>query len=76
MLKIAGITDPVIQVVNEKKSEIIYTLRIKGNSYQPKVFEYGEYTIRIGELGTDKEKVLKSVFADSIKKVDEIVVEF
>ena len=75
-LIIAGITDPVIQVVNEKNSEIVYTLRIKGNRYQPKVFENGEYTVRIGELGTGKEKVLKNVLANSINNIDEIKVNF
>ena len=48
-LSIAGQNDPVIQVINEKNDEVVYTLRIKGNMFRPKVFEEGSYTIRIGE---------------------------
>ena len=75
-LKITGKTNPVIQVINEKNNETIYTLRIKGNSYQPKVFEKGNYTIRVGELGTDQEKIFKSITADSIENSGEIIIEF
>lgn len=39
---------PVVQVINEQTGEIEYTLRIQGNSWQPKVFEAGKYTVRIG----------------------------
>ena len=49
MLKIEGETDPVIQVVNEENNEVVYTLRIMGNTFQPKVFKPGTYTIHIGE---------------------------
>ena len=54
-------TNPVIQIINESKNEIIYTLRINGNSFTPKVFELGNYTIKVGELETDKVKVMKKV---------------
>ena len=41
--------NPVIQVINEQTNEIVYTVRIPGNSWQPKVFEQGKYTVRIGD---------------------------
>ena len=41
--------DQVVQVVNESNQEIIYTLRINGKKFRPKVFEKGSYTIKIGE---------------------------
>jgi hypothetical protein len=28
---------------------MVYTLRINGTSYRPKVFERGRYTLRVGE---------------------------
>ena len=29
--------------------EVVYTLRIKGKSFRPKVFAKGKYTIKVGE---------------------------
>ena len=56
----------MIQVFEEKTSEIVYTLRIKGNSFRPKVFVNGNYTIRIGE-GKNR-KVLKGIKAPAEQK--------
>jgi hypothetical protein len=41
--------DQVIQIVDEENSDILYTLRIKGNVFNPKVFKKGKYTIHVGE---------------------------
>jgi len=41
--------DPVVQVINEKSKEVVYTLRINGSAWQPKVFKEGLYTIHVGE---------------------------
>ncbi len=49
LLRCEGMNDPVVQVINEKRKEVVYTLRINGSSWQPKVFEEGLYTIRVGE---------------------------
>jgi hypothetical protein len=62
-LKIAGLSDPVIQVIEEASGEVIYTLRIKGHEFRPKVFAPGSYTIHIGELGTQRVKTLTKVLA-------------
>jgi len=48
-LRISGMKDPVVQVVDEAGGEVVYTLRIKGNEFRPKVFSEGTYTIRVGE---------------------------
>ncbi len=48
-LQCESMTDPVVQVLNERSNELVYTLRINGSSWQPKVFEEGLYTIRVGE---------------------------
>lgn len=60
-LKVKGMSDPVVQVVNEKTGEIVYTLRIKGREFRPFVFEHGKYTVRVGELGTRRVRVLKGI---------------
>ena len=70
-LTISGPPDPVVQIVDEYLNEIVYTIRIKGNTWRPKVFREATYTIRIGEgqvkvelngvesLKSDEEKVLE-----------------
>ena len=37
--------NPVIQIIHDGSGEVIYTLRIKGSQFTPKVFEPGTYTI-------------------------------
>ena len=54
-------TNPVVQVIDESKERIVYTLRINGTSYRPKVFKKGKYTIKVGQLGTDKMKTLEGI---------------
>ncbi|NIA16197.1 MAG: hypothetical protein GWP08_19210 [Nitrospiraceae bacterium] len=51
-IQVAGQSDPVIQVVDESDGEVVYTLRMNGNSYRPKVFEKGTYTVNVGEGAT------------------------
>ncbi len=58
---VEGMTNPVFQVIDETNSEILLTIRAKTNSYRPKVFKKGMYTVIIGEPGTNKMKTLKNV---------------
>ncbi|MFO8035762.1 MAG: alkaline phosphatase D family protein [Anaerolineales bacterium] len=46
-IQVLDADDPVIQVVNDSTGETIYTLRIHGRSYRPKVFQKGTYTIKV-----------------------------
>jgi len=48
-LEIRNKLDPVVQVIDESNNEIVYTLRIKGRTFRPKVFHKGAYTINIGQ---------------------------
>jgi len=48
-LKIGGMKDAVVQVIDESGGEIVYTLRIKGNEFRPKVFSSGTYSVRVGD---------------------------
>lgn len=51
-LRIKGPKNPVVQVVDERSDEIVYTLRILGNVIQPWVFDVGgTYTVRVGDDG-------------------------
>lgn len=60
-LEIDGQEDPVIQVIDESNDEVVYTLRINGKTFRPKVFSEGKYTIRVGE--GENVKILKGVHA-------------
>ena len=48
-IRVDGMTDPVVQVIDETYGDVIYTLRIKGSEFQPWTFRDGLYTVRIGE---------------------------
>ena len=60
-IEVRGMRNPIVQVIDESNDEIIYTLRINGTSYRPKVFKKGKYTVKIGELGADKMKTLEGI---------------
>ena len=51
--------NPVVQVVDEATGEVVYTLRIAGREFSPKVFRAGTYTLRVGEGA--RRKVFKGV---------------
>ena len=67
-IRVKGMQDPVIQVMNEDTKEIVYTLRIKGSSYVPKVLKKGTYTIIVGEPGTKNKKVLSPLYSSKQKQ--------
>jgi alkaline phosphatase D len=52
-----------VQVVEEESGEVVYTLRIKGDSFRPKVFARGGYSVNIGEPGTTKHKTITGIAA-------------
>jgi len=60
-VRVTGMTDPVVQVIDEADGEIVYTLRIEGNSWRPKVFREGTYTVKVGEQGTARMKTFTGV---------------
>jgi hypothetical protein len=61
-LVITGTTLPaVIKITEASTGELVYALRIKGETYRPKVFASGVYKIEAGEPGTDKWKVLEEI---------------
>lgn len=46
--------DPVIQVINEKDGDILYTRRIRGDRLRPPVYAPGTYTIKVGHDRPDR----------------------
>ena len=69
-LQIKSMTDPVVQVVHELDDEIVYTLRIKGQTFRPKVFCKGSYTIHISRGNLRRTlKGIESLAADIEKTI-------
>ncbi|HUU91957.1 MAG TPA: metallophosphoesterase family protein [Phycisphaerae bacterium] len=71
-IEVAGMADPVVQVIDEADGQIVYTLRIRGSTYRPKVFKKGTYTVKVGEQGTAKWKTLTGIQAlspDDTKRI-------
>jgi alkaline phosphatase D len=62
-LNISGATNPVVQIVDETNGEIVYTVRIAGQTWRPHVFAPGKYTIRISEPETQRENIITGVIA-------------
>ena len=73
-LKVEGTEDPVVQVIDEYLGEVVYTLRIKGTSWRPKVFREAVYTIKIRQ--GEKLKVFRSVPSMSEDEKKTLKVEF
>ena len=61
-IRVEGMVNPVIKIIRETTGEIIYSLRIKGNTFQPRVFETGYYTIEIGEPDQNKWQKIEKVY--------------
>ncbi|MBI2477770.1 MAG: alkaline phosphatase D family protein, partial [Planctomycetia bacterium] len=48
-VNVTGMTNPIVQVVDEATNTIVYTLRISGSTFRPKVFAAGRYMLTVGD---------------------------
>ena len=46
--------NPVVQVIEDASGEILYTVRIQGKNFQPKVYSAGKHTIKAGANSPQK----------------------
>jgi hypothetical protein len=60
-LEFSGMEFPVVQIRDEPTGEVVYTVRAIGNSFRPKVFSKGLFTVTVGEPGTDRMRTLRGV---------------
>lgn len=74
-LKVEGLDDPIVQVIDQRNGEIVYTLRIKGRQFRPKVFTTGLYTVVVGNQA-DKTRTLKDIESVASDSGAEISVRF
>ena len=72
-VKVSNMTDPVIKVYDSKGS-LVYALRIKGDTFSPRVFEAGNYTLLVGNNGSFKK--YEGLKPEKEKDTKEIKVEF
>ena len=72
-IQVRGAVDPVIQIVDEG-GEVVYTLRISGRAFRPKVFNQGMYTIHVGEGPT--RQTLRGVQSLLPSQQQTIIVDF
>jgi len=52
-LIIEGVSDPVVQVIAEHDGEILYSMRVRGNRFQPHVYSPGSFTVKLGRNRPD-----------------------
>ncbi len=43
-----GGANPVVQVIEESTGDVLYTVRVQGTRFQPRVYSAGKYTVKIG----------------------------
>jgi hypothetical protein len=49
-INVRGLSDPVIQLIDEESGDVIYTIRIAGAAFRPKVFDAAaRYTVIVSE---------------------------
>jgi 3',5'-cyclic AMP phosphodiesterase CpdA len=56
-LRFVGVQNPVVQVVAEATSEVLYTIRIRGDRFQPPVYAPGKYSVNVGRDKPDGRKI-------------------
>ena len=48
-VKLDGVTKPVVQVIAESTGEVLYTVRSQTESFEPRVYAPGKYTVKAGK---------------------------
>jgi hypothetical protein len=52
-----GDANPVVQVIEDKTGEILYTVRAHGGRFQPRVYAAGAYTVKVGRDKPDGQTI-------------------
>ena len=62
MIEVSGLLRPYLRIDHEESGEHVYSLRIQGGTFQPKVFQRGTYRITVGSAEDEsKRKVFNNV---------------
>jgi hypothetical protein len=60
-IQVKNLDNPVIQLEDAETGELIYSLRILGNNFTPKVFSRSSVTLKVGDPDTDQWKTLNGL---------------
>jgi len=61
------VADPVVQVVSDETGEILYTVRVQGSRFQPRVYSNGKHTVKCGKDKPDCKPLFGLVPAEQSK---------
>jgi len=75
-INVTGMMNPVLQLRNERTNEVVYTLRIKGTRFRPKVFEKGTYSIIIGNQESGNIQIIDGIESLSPDRQAELNIDF
>ncbi len=68
-LKIEGLKNPVVQIVNETTNALVYAIRLNTNSFSPKIFDpEATYTIKVGEPDTESWQIKEGITSKNNKE--------
>jgi hypothetical protein len=56
-LVVTGCDQPVVQVIDEETTEIVYTVRAQTNRFRPAVYHEGKYTVKVGKNKPDGQTI-------------------
>ena len=60
-LRVSGLDDPVVRLVDEATGEVVYTLRMEGSRFSAPAYSPGPFKVGVGEPGTDRWVELRGV---------------
>ena len=75
-VRVTGIIEPVIQIFRQQTGEMVYALRIIGQSFQPKVFVSGLYAIKVGDPDKNVWQEFRDIRANPSKDISPLDVIF
>lgn len=75
-VRVSGIVNPVIQIFKQTTGEMVYTLRMNSQFFQPKVFEPGLFSIMVGEPDIDVWQEFRDIQANTSKDMRALEVIF
>lgn len=75
-IQVAGMENPVIQIYPMGSDTTLYSLRIPGRVFRPKVFAPGRYTIRVGEPDSDTWQEFEDIEATTNQERKPLEVKF
>ena len=72
--EVRGLRDPVVQLIDEASDEVVYTIRVAGTTFRPKVFDRDAvYTLVVGEPDSGQMQRLSGLVVAAAGETLEVV---